>query len=114
MGAVVTVLRIDREAIFLVLQLGEEFEHALTADAGGIERLYRKGIRARFLRAREGQELAERGLLAGHHDPHRRVASASCDRERSEYHGGEGDPGRFLGPFRETERVAARHVAELV
>ena len=36
-GAVVAVLGIDREPIFLVLQLGEEVEHALAADPGAME-----------------------------------------------------------------------------
>ncbi len=47
--AVVAVLGIDREAIFLVLQLAEEVEHALAADAAPSKILTRGLVGGGFL-----------------------------------------------------------------
>ena len=58
-GAGVAVWWIDREAVFLVLQLAEEIEHALAADPR-LRRIARAGeIGRRFLGAGEGEEAAD-------------------------------------------------------
>ena len=85
-GAVVAVRRVDREAIFLVLQLLEELQAALAADARCRKILGAGQVGACFLGAREGEELAERCPLAHRQQAHSRFGRARCDRDRAEDH----------------------------
>src|SRR5215213_8379571 len=63
-GPGITVGRVDREAVFLVLELAEELDDPFSR----YPRLGQIGspglVRAGFLSPRKGEELAERGLLA--------------------------------------------------
>ena len=85
-GAVVAVLGVDREAIFLVLQLLEEFEAALAADPRRRRDIWRRPGRRELSWARvKARKLAQRRLLPGHHDAHAGVARAGGDRQRAEH-----------------------------
>ena len=111
---VVTVLGVDREAIFLVLQLAEEFQEALPAGAGVVE-IFDRGLVGRgLLRAGEGEKLAERCLLAGHQHREARFGGSRRDGERSKHEGREGEPAGVARAVLDADRVAAGDVAELV
>src|SRR3954453_13115962 len=74
--AVETVLGINAEPIFLILQLPVEIEDALAANAGFRKEADGRGIGGRLLATSKSHELAFRGALAGHHDTHAGVARA--------------------------------------
>jgi hypothetical protein len=114
MGAVVAVRRVDGEPVLLVLKLLEELQTALPANAGSRQILGAGQVRSRFLRAREGQKLSERGTLPHHHQAHARVACARRNRNCAEDHCRQTDARRLFGSFAEADGVPAGDVAELV
>ena len=62
--AVEAVLRVITVAIFLILQLGEEIEHAFAADSGFRQEDRTRRVGCSLLGAGEGKQFAERGALA--------------------------------------------------
>src|SRR3546814_8145771 len=72
MGAAIglIIVLLHRIAKFEILQLLEKGEAAAAADPGLRQILRARRIGGRFLDAAEGEELAQRGLLARHHDAH--------------------------------------------
>src|SRR3546814_16506109 len=69
MGAAIglIIVLLHRIAKFEILQLLEKGEAAAAADPGLRQILRARRIGGRFLDAAEGEELAQRGLLARHH-----------------------------------------------
>ena len=67
-----------------------------------------------FLDAREGEEAAHRGLLAGGEDAHAGLARAQRHRRGAEHHRRDHDPGRLADAFVRSDDVTAGDVAELV
>ena len=114
MGAVVAVGRIDRDAIFLVLQLLEEVEAALAADARLVKIARASEIGAGLLRTGERKELSERGLLAHHHQAEAGIARTGRNGDRAKHHGRKRDSGRFLHAFAHADGVTAGNMAKLV
>src|SRR3546814_16351165 len=60
----------DLIAEFQILELLEKVQAAAPADPRLRQILRTGGVGGRFLHAGKGQELAERGLLTGHHHAH--------------------------------------------
>ena len=79
MVAIEAVLGINREAVFEVLKLPKEIQHAFAADSGFGKQARPGRIGRGFLTSREGHHVSDRGLLPRHHDTHSSVARASGD-----------------------------------
>ena len=114
MGAAVAIVLRDGEAIFLVLQLLEEFQAPPPADPGGVEIARAGKVGGAFLRAGKGEEAAHRRLLAKAHDAHARFRPARGDRGRAEHQAQQRDAGRVLDPLARADDMAALDMAQLM
>jgi hypothetical protein len=113
-GAVVAVLLVDREAIFLVLQLAEELQEALPADSGVVEIGDRGLVGRRLLGAGEGEEAADRRALSRHEQRHSGIGRPCGNRQRTKHQCRERNAGRFLGAVAKANGVAAGDMPDLV
>ena len=114
MGPVVAVLREDREAILLVLQLLEEFQAALATHPGLAEVGCAGQVGSRFLGAAEGEIGAQRRLLTGRDDAQAGIARANRDRGDAKHQAEDRDHGRLVGAFAAADGVATGNMAELM
>ncbi len=98
-AAVAVVLR-DRETIFLVLQLLEEFQAALARQARLAQIARTRKVGGAFLRAGKGEIFAHRRLLAHAQNAHARFRAARRNRSGAQDQAEQGDAGRGLHAFR--------------